>query len=70
MGRQFRGEELAIVQDSLARLSKHYQAHTAEAEKLIAVGESPRNDSVSPVELATWTMTVNELLNLDEVLCK
>jgi hypothetical protein len=70
LGRQFRGEELAIVQDSLARLSKHYQAHTAEAEKLIAVGESPRNDSVSPVELATWTMTVNELLNLDEVLCK
>ncbi len=70
LGRQFRAEELAIVQDSLDRLAKHYQAHAAEAEKLIAVGEFPRNKAVSPVELATWTMTVNELLNLDEVLCK
>jgi hypothetical protein len=36
---------------------------------VIAVGESaPRHDDA--ILLASWTMLTNELMNLDEVLCK
>ena len=47
----------------------HYAAHSDDAAKLVAVGQSkPRTADVG--RLAAWTMLVNELSNLDEVLCK
>ena len=42
----------------------------SRAKKLIAVGESKADASLDPGDLAGWTMLVNELLNLDEVLNK
>jgi hypothetical protein len=57
------------VKKSLADLAEWYKAHPDEAKQLIAVGDSkPR--AVDPVQLASWTMLTNELMNLDEVLCK
>jgi hypothetical protein len=42
---------------------------TCDARKLITVGDSqPR--ATDAVQLASWTMLTNELMNLDEVLCK
>jgi hypothetical protein len=34
------------------------------------VGESARNKSLNPVDLAAWTMVVNVILNLDETVTK
>jgi hypothetical protein len=68
--RPFRPEELTIVKASLADLRKHYKANPADAKSLIAFGESKADPSLDAVELAAWTMLVNELLNLDEVLNK
>jgi hypothetical protein len=62
--------ELAIVQKSMQKLLAYYQAHEGEASKLLHVGESPLAGEIPPGELAAWTMTVNQLLNLDEVLNK
>jgi hypothetical protein len=60
---------LAIVKKSLADLIEWYKAHPDDAKQLITVGDSkPR--AVDPVQLASWTMLTNELMNLDEVLCK
>ena len=45
------------------------ESHPDDAKQLIAIGDSkPR--AADPVQLASWTMLTNELLNLDEVLCK
>ena len=70
LARPFRAEETAVVLKSQAALLKHYQAKPDDAKKLIAVGESKPDPRLDPAELAAWTMLINELLNLDEVLCK
>jgi cytochrome c553 len=69
LSRPLSGDETAIVKKSLADLAEWYKAHPDDAKQLIAVGDSkPR--AADPVQLASWTMLTNELLNLDEVLCK
>ena len=42
----------------------------AEAQKLVAVGETKPDPTLDPVELAAWTMIGNLILNLDEVINK
>ncbi|MGH7128274.1 MAG: DUF1553 domain-containing protein, partial [Planctomycetaceae bacterium] len=68
--RPFREKELPIVKQSLAELRSYYGSHPDDAKKLIAVGESKADPNVDPVALASWTMLINELMNLDEVLNK
>ena len=70
LARPFRAEELPIVKQSLAELVAHYQSHAEEAKQLIAVGESKADPALDSAQLAAWTMLVNELMNLDEVLNK
>ena len=40
------------------------------ANKLISVGESPRNESLDAKDLAAWTTTASVVLNLDETITK
>ncbi len=40
------------------------------AEALLLEGEHKSDAALNPVELATWTLMANQLLNLDEVLNK
>jgi hypothetical protein len=70
LSRPLRAEEMKIVQGTLDELLAHYQKHPEEAKKLIAVGESKADAKLDPATLAAWTMVVNEMMNLDEVLCK
>jgi hypothetical protein len=42
----------------------------ASAEKLLKVGESPRDEKLDPAELAAWAMVANAVLNLDEVVTR
>ncbi len=70
LGRTFTAGEAAIVTKIQADLVASYKTTPAEARKLIAVGDSKPDSKLDPAELAAWTMVVNQLLNLDEVLCK
>jgi hypothetical protein len=70
LSRPFKTQELPIVIDSLAKLRADYKANTADAKKLIAFGESKADPAIDASELAAWTMLVNQLMNLDEVLNK
>ncbi len=70
LARPFRAEEMPVVQDSLNDLLAHYKDRADDARKLIAVGESRPDASLDPPTLAAWTMLVNQLMNLDEVLNK
>jgi hypothetical protein len=69
LARPFTADEVAVVKQSLADLTAWYKDHADEAKQLIAVGDSkPR--AADPIQLASWTMLTNQLMNLDEVLCK
>ncbi|MFZ5830987.1 MAG: DUF1553 domain-containing protein [Planctomycetota bacterium] len=63
-------QEQQVALGTLAELIAHYRNQPDEAKLLLAVGESARDESLNPVEHAAWTMLVNELMNLDEVLNK
>ena len=60
-------ELLGKLRDS--QLAK-FRANPAAAKKLLSVGESPRNESLDPAELAAWTMVATTVLNLDETLTR
>jgi hypothetical protein len=70
LARPFSAEELPIVKKSLADLRVVYRDRPDEAKKLIAFGESKADADLDAGELAAWTMLINELMNLDEVLNK
>lgn len=63
-------EELPILRNALKRLRGQYAADPAAARKLLAVGESPRNDKLDVAEHAALTGLCNLILNLDEALTK
>ena len=57
----------------LETFQTHYQelaSNPEAAKELIAVGESPPDETLDAVEVAAWTMIANLILNLDEVLNK
>ena len=70
ISRELRPEELSVVTNSLAEMQTFYSGHPQDAASLITVGESRADANINPQELAAWTMLVNELMNLDEVVCK
>ena len=55
---------------SLIELQQFYTQAPDQAQQLIAIGNSKPNASLNVSELAAWTMLVNQLMNLDEVLTK
>ena len=69
LARPLAADEQALVLTTLADLAAAYRGDPAAASQLVAVGES-KPVSVDAPTLAAWTMLVNELMNLDEVLCK
>jgi hypothetical protein len=52
-----------------AQLGK-YRADLPGAEKLLKVGESPRNEKLDAAELAAWSNVASVVLNLDEAITK
>lgn len=69
LSRPLRPNEQKVIGSVLEDLLAHYKAEPKDAEALLAVGESKAASS-APVELAAYTMAVNQLMNLDEVLNK
>jgi hypothetical protein len=62
--------ELAVLLDIYRTNLATYQGDKEAAGKLIAVGESKRDEKLDPSELAAWTMVGNLILNLDETVTK
>lgn len=63
-------DEESVLVSALNRLREKFAADLKSAEKLITVGESKPDASLSPVELAAWAGVSSLLLNLDETLTK
>ncbi len=60
----------AILIKSVSEMESKYSKDPNAAETLVNVGEKNRDKSISPQELAAWTMVASEMLNLDETLTK
>jgi hypothetical protein len=70
LSRSFTSDEQTIAHEKFDKLGEHYANHAHESKQVTSVGESKLDPSIPSADLAAWTMTVNELLNLDEVLNK
>ncbi len=63
-------DEQQILLAGLARSRDVFARDQAAAEDLLAVGESPRDESIDVVEHASWTTLCLALFNLDEAVTK
>ncbi|WLD14343.1 DUF1553 domain-containing protein [Planctellipticum variicoloris] len=63
-------DEAAILRQVRQTATKRFEADNAAAEKLLAIGHSPRSDKLNAVELAAWTTVTSLILNLDETISK
>ncbi len=63
-------EESRLLKSAFTRMKAQYTADPAAAKKLLANGESKRNEKLDPVQHAAWTAFCLTLLNLDETLSK
>ena len=70
LARSFTPVERKIVLGAYQDFVSHYRASPAEADKLLAVGESPADGTLPPAELAALTMVANQIFSLDEALNK
>jgi hypothetical protein len=62
--------EKKILLARLAVLKQQFATDAPAAEKLLAVGESKRNESLATADHAAWTGLSQLVLNLDEALSK
>ena len=69
-GRIPEDQELQVLARVYAQHLEHYKAAPAEAEKLLAIGLSPRAAEIPVPEYAAMTMMANLVLNLDETITR
>jgi len=70
IGRSLNKTEMPTFEKSLERFRSHFAANANDAAALLTTGESPVDTSLSPADIATWTMVANQFLNLDEYVNK
>lgn len=67
-GRSPTKEESDVIHGFLQEARQKYREKPAEAEKVLGVGEFPRDKAIPAPEHAAWTLVCNLILNLDETL--
>jgi hypothetical protein len=70
LSRPWKDKEKAALENALTKFEAVYGQDKASAEKLLSVGESKHDTSLSPSELASWMLVASAAMNLDEVLNK
>jgi hypothetical protein len=63
-------KEMQVLRQSYKDFLAYYTSAPQDASKLLKVGASPAEGSLSEPKLAALTMVANEILNLDETLVK
>ena len=70
LGRALSADEIKTFEALRQDAEAFYLKNEAEAVKVISVGESRSDPKIAPAELATWTLVVSSMFNLDEALTK
>jgi hypothetical protein len=60
--------EMRQLREDLEFYRQDFSKRPAEARQLLAVGEKKADVNLLPVELASFTMVANTILNLDEAM--
>lgn len=68
--RQPNDQTINVVQQTLDANRAEYQSDIESAKKLISIGETPAEEKYDAIELASWTMIANLIMNTDEFICK
>ena len=63
-------KELQILTRLYAEQKSHFESVPNDAASLLAIGESPRNDQLNPVDHAAMTVVVKSLMSFDECVTK
>ncbi|MBL49624.1 MAG: hypothetical protein CMP28_11815 [Roseibacillus sp.] len=70
LARKAEAEELALIGSFLDGQLARYRAAPEEAKKAVSFGESKAPAELDPVELASWALVGNLILNLDEAVMR
>lgn len=70
LDRKFGGDERAVVRKSYDGVLANFREHPDDAAKLLATGETPAPRELDAPELAAWSVTASQILNLDETLTR
>jgi hypothetical protein len=70
IARRLAPKERQVMRKMEQNFLQDYQAKPADAQALLAVGESKADPNIPPADLAAWTLVASEILNLDETLTK
>jgi len=70
LGRKPTVAETHILVAGLEKRLALYRANPQSADKLVAVGDYPREPGVSNVDVAAYTLTASVLMNMDETINK
>jgi hypothetical protein len=62
--------ERGLLVDLLERQRARFDGSPEDAAAVITVGEAPLDSSLDPRELASWTVVIQALFNLDEALTR
>jgi hypothetical protein len=68
IGRRPRPAESAVLLDLLGKQRARFRSAPAEAAALLTVGETARDATLDPAELAAWASVATAILNLDEAI--
>lgn len=70
LSRPPRTNETRLLTELFNRQLATYRSDTKAAEKILSVGESPRNPKLEVSELAAWATVASTIMNLDETITK
>jgi len=70
LARKPSAEESSVLKAVFDRQMARYRDDKPAAEKLLSVGESPRDASLDAAELAAWANVASVILNLDEAVTR
>ena len=70
MSRTPTAAEIAVLKQIHDRQLAVFQKDPEAAKKLLAVGDSPRNEKLDQADLAAWSNVASIVLNLDEAITK
>jgi hypothetical protein len=70
LARKPSADESAVLKGVFDRQAERYRDDKPAAEKLLSVGEMPRDASLDVAELAAWANVASVILNLDEAVTR
>ncbi len=62
--------EHAVIEKLLEDQRQRFTESPENAKQLLEVGESPKADSITEIDLAAWSVICQMILNLDETLTR